>query len=236
MSDDKIQITILILRRGALSTHNTQNVETWKCRRWIHPFWSISIVAIAGRLPAWRHLQRHWQAIFDQFHSGRYDFILNTFNTFVVLDIWTLCQYNLYQFHDGAHHRLGGWPLLHRVRPQPSSQFLRRQGRRRWQTRAQADFGTNTGLAAIANFNTYCSIKRWTLSSAATVRQELWPGSISIFLQVRSQPELDVNQLETWNYQLDVDQLETTNISSLSIEELALLTLGSFLDIVFTFF
>jgi len=26
----------------------------------------------AGQLPAWRHLQRHWQQIFDQFHSGSF--------------------------------------------------------------------------------------------------------------------------------------------------------------------
>ena len=52
----------------------------------------IFIAALAGRLPAWRHLQRHWQAIFEQFHSGRLDFILTTFNTFGVLDILSLCQ------------------------------------------------------------------------------------------------------------------------------------------------
>ena len=53
----------------------------------LHRRHRIFIVALAGRLPAWRHLQRHWQAIFDQFHSGRLEFILTTFNTFVVLDI-----------------------------------------------------------------------------------------------------------------------------------------------------
>ena len=65
--------------------------DEWVCNTPIvvelHRRHRIFIVALAGRLPAWRHLQRHWQAIFDQFHSGRWDFILTTFNTFVVLDI-----------------------------------------------------------------------------------------------------------------------------------------------------